>query len=350
MRTGAAALLTCLLTGCPVASPSVPTWDLTDPATSVVVPDLPAGSTTGDGGGSTTGAPADDSGPGSSTGDAFPDAGPAPDIGTLGPKGCNGKIDFLFVISSHNLMQPMQAKAIDAFADFHATIAAQFADFDYHIMVVDGDLDWGNSYCNNDACEQSCAIEGYPCELVDQLTACDLDIGAGHVSNAGNNSSNRDCGVVGGRRYLTRDQPDLGETFSCLARVGTDGNDALALAATSALAPDIRGPGGCNEGFLRDDALLMITFLITGDDGISPGYPDEWAQAIIDAKNGDPGSIVMFGLLMPNCVDNKFDRLCRMLTMFEYSHIESNLIDDYGPAFVEATALVDAACTAFIPK
>jgi hypothetical protein len=38
----------------------------------------------------------------------------------------------------------------------------------------------------------------------------------------------------------------------------------------------MNAPGGCNAGFLRDDALLMVTF-IGGYDYDSKGNPDLWA-------------------------------------------------------------------------
>ena len=353
MRTGPAFLLsTCLLSGCPAAAPSTPTWELTDPSTSVVVPDDTLGTTgRGDGGTGSTGGPAEDSSAAASsgtTGAPFPDLPPQPDLGDLAPEGCKGKIDFLFVVSSMSVMQSIQTRMIDAFADFHATIAANFADFDYHIMVVDGDLDWGNAYCNEDCA--ACKVPGYPCQLVDGLDACDLSYGGGHVANAGTYASNRDCGVVGGRRFLTREQPKLGETFSCIAQVGTDGYEMLGKALTESLSPEFEGPGGCNQGFLRDDALLMVTFVMGGNDYDSPGGPEEWAQAVVDAKGGDPGAVVMFGLFAPDCTADPEDRLCQMVTMFPYWQVESNQVDDYGPAFAKATELVDTACTAFIPK
>ena len=351
MRTGVPALLTtCLLAGCPPASGPVASFEPTGP----ILPASTGGTTDGTGGGeadTSTGPPAEDSTASSGATVPLRDLGGAPDLGTLEPPGCAGKIDLLFVVSSHYVMQTVQGKLIDAFADFHATIAARFADFDFHIMVVDGDNDWGLSFCNEGDCAaQTCQVPDYPCELLGTLTACDKTWGAGHVSNAGYNAANKDCGVVDGRRYLTRAQPDLAETFACVAQVGTSGSDALGIAVTEAVSPEMNGPGGCNEGFLRDDALLMVTFLMGGHDGWSPGTPDEWAQTILDAKHGDPGSVVMFGFFAPNCVDDQADRLCQMVQKFPYWQVESNLVDDYGPAFADATELVAAACSDFIPK
>jgi hypothetical protein len=71
------------------------------------------------------------------------------------PAGCEGKIDLLFVISRDASMKSSQEKLLAAFPGFIATIQAKFADFDFHIMVVDGDTEWGLITCDND-----CAHEG----------------------------------------------------------------------------------------------------------------------------------------------------------------------------------------------
>ena len=52
--------------------------------------------------------------------------------------------------------------------------------------------------------------------------------------------------------------------------------------------PELNGPGGCNEGFLRDDALLMVTFAANTPDIDSAGKPKLWADAVLAAKHGDP--------------------------------------------------------------
>ena len=91
------------------------------------------------------------------------------------------------------------------------------------------------------------------------------------------------------------------ETFECIARVGNSGYGMLGQALTAAMQEDINGPGGCNEGFLREDALLMVTFIAANPDApglpaSSKGTPTEWAQAVLDAKHGDKNSVVMFNI------------------------------------------------------
>lgn len=323
------------------------------------VPMSVSGEVSGSSGGpvGSTGDTGEDSTAGSSAGTSMgastlplQDLGGQPDLGPLHPEGCKGKIDFLFVVSREFVMQSIQQRIIDAFASFHATIAAKFADFDYQIMVVDGDPEWGLDSCNENCSPQGCPVPDYPCEMVNAITACDETIGAGTVFNAGGAAPNKPCGVVGGRRYLTKEQPNLAETFACIAQVGTSGRSWLGEAMASAVSPQLVGPGGCNEGFLRDDALLMVTFVMGGYDYDSHGTPEEWSQAVLDAKHGDPNSIVMFGFFAPGCAEDEEDRLCQMLLDFPYWQVESNLVEDYGPAFESATEMVESACSTFIPQ
>ena len=341
-----------LLAGCVGPAQPASSLQLTGP----VLPEGSAGST-GETDGSTGGPSGDEStsepaavdSTGGSSG-PLQDVGGMPDLGPLAPPGCKGKIDFLFLVSRAPTMQTAQQRIVDAFADFHATIAAKFADFDYHIMVVDGDAEWGDWTCNETCTPEGCPWPEFPCHLLDDVTVCDDTMGAGTIMNGGEFASNKWCGVVGGRRYLTRDQPNLAETFACVAQVGTNGYQALGAALTAAVSPEMNGPGGCNQGFLRGDALLMVTFVMGGIDPYSEGTAEAWAQKVIAAKHGDPRSVVMFGLFAPNCVDDKQDRLCQMVQMFPYWQVESNLVEDYGPAFDSATDMVAQACSEFIPQ
>src|SRR5690606_5776574 len=106
-------------------------------------------------------------------------------------------------------------------------------------------------------------------------------MGAGTMFPAGLYATNKLCPMVGDRRYFTRQQPDPLETFTCAARVGTSGQHMLGEAVAAAVSPALNGPGGCNEGFLRDDALLMVTFIQHSYDYLSAGKPKLWADALL---------------------------------------------------------------------
>jgi len=298
------------------------------------------------------------------------DVGWEADVGDGKPAGCKGKIDFVFVLSGFYHLQDIQPQLIDAFPKFIQTIEAKFEDFDYHIMVVDDDDIWGSDACtelcetpgckHEDPCclwpwaseegEPCCPDQEYPCESLDLVTQCDATLGAGVVFPAGANSSNKHCKIAGGRRYITRDQPNLTETFACAAQVGTWGSHRVGDALVASMEPAINGPGGCNEGFIRDDALLMVTLLTTSvDKSKMVIYPWDWYEAVVAAKGGDPSSVIAFLISNAECPFPE-DYGCQFAKMFTHHVIIDRDDSDYGPGFEAATDLVTTACEDFIPQ
>jgi hypothetical protein len=284
------------------------------------------------------------------------DVGSDMDLGDGQPVGCKGKIDFLFVISRAPGMEWFQAPLLDAFPKFIDTIEAKFADFDYHIMVVDADAEWGVEVCQ-EACpnpgeSEGCSLADYPCDHTP--TECDLTMGAGVVFPAADDASNKLCPIDDGRRYMIKGQTQLKETFACVAQVGSSGYDKLGEAMSAAVQSWMNDDGACNDGFLRDDALLMITLIAnTYDGGLTGsqwGDPMMWAEEVRKAKHGDLDSVVLLNIgdtMVPGCHDH--DRLCQMVKLFPYALNTEVWADDYGPFFDEATELVSQACAEFTP-
>jgi hypothetical protein len=279
------------------------------------------------------------------------DVGSDVDLGDGKPVGCQGKIDFLFVISRYAGMSGFQARLLDAFPKFIHTIQTKFADFDYHIMVVGGDPYWGADGCDA-KCPTEC-VPGYPCNY--EPSKCDTTIGAGVVFPAAHNTVNKPCPIDAGRRYMVKGQTDLEETFTCVAQVGTSGGSMMGQALAAAVQPWLNGPGDCNDGFLREDALLMVTVITNSYDGegwaltSETGNPETWKNALRTAKSDDLESIVVLGIIPtegPGCDED--DRLCQMLELFPYALNRDIAADDYGPFFDEATDLVETACAGFI--
>jgi hypothetical protein len=278
------------------------------------------------------------------------DMGTPPDFDPT-PKGCQGKIDFLFIISRHGFMKPHQDQLVAAFPHFIETIQSQFTDFDVQILVTDSEPTWGSPTCEKD-CPGVCVAEpAYPCDY--EPTTCDTTMGAGIVMNVGPYTENAPC-LDGPRRYITADTPNIPETFECLARVGTGGYSKLGDALVGAMSTSINKPGGCNEGFIRDDALLMVTIIGAGDTeggpGTSKGTWQEWMQAVVNRKQGNLDAIVMFALT-GDCtgLTDSIYRLCRLVPEFPHSLLEVLTTPDYGPVFEEAAQLALDACSAFVP-
>ena len=285
------------------------------------------------------------------------DVGSGQDVGDGKPVGCKGKIDFLFVVSRHSGMAWFQTQLLDAFPDFIDTITSKFADFDYHIMVVDADEYWGSSVCQEQCPtpgEAPCALKEYPCyHTPDQ---CDKTIGAGVVFPAAGDASNKLCPIDGGRRYMVKGQTDLKKTFACAAQVGTSGKSRMGQTLAAAVQPWMNDEGSCNDGFLREDALLMVTLITHAYDQEGSavdsyeGTPATWAAAVRDAKHGDLDSVVVLGIIPtegPGCKD--IDRLCQMLELFPFALNRDSWADSYGEFFAEGAELVETACAEFIP-
>ncbi|MBA3545675.1 MAG: hypothetical protein H0T76_04260 [Nannocystis sp.] len=320
--------------------------------------DTTSGSTSASGGssstsGSSTGSGSAESNSGTSTTDAaFPDMGMQPDFGGS-LMGCKGKIDFLFVISRTGVMWESQENFVKAFPKFIDAIRAQFDDFDVHIMVVDSSQEWTVNECDKQ-CNGPCDIApGYPCKYFP--SACDETMGAGTVYNAGPYTENVPCGLDE-HRYMTAEDLDTPGLFECLARVGTAGVNMMGDALVAAVSPELNGPGGCNEGFIRPNALLVLTMIGPEDSAVdvanSKGTWQQWRQAVVDAKGGDESAIVALGIIsgddcLPNTNPNI--RLCELIPSFPNSLLEHLTLDDYGPAFNETAKMAIDACSLFIP-
>jgi hypothetical protein len=115
-----------------------------------------------------------------------------------------------------------------------------------------------------------------------ELTACDKKIGAGVTFPSGTARIEPRCELDGGQRYITSSQQDIDEAFACIAQVGTGGAGATGQAMVAALQPEINDPNdeyACNGGFLRTDALLVVTIIQDTYDSDSLGTVDDWIAA-----------------------------------------------------------------------
>jgi hypothetical protein len=293
------------------------------------------------------------------------DMAPPPDLGDPTPAGCKGKIDFMFLISALGTMKTEQDQLLASFPGFVETIAADFADFDPHIMSVNTDGRWRGDFCESPTwClnKGNCGEDvDYECgKYVDQVGPCDETLGAGLVFNAGPYAYNKPC-ELGGNRYMSG-EPDL-EAFKCIAQVGTFGSDPpLADSLVEALSPKLNGPGGCNAGFLRDDALLVFVFIMDNEDDESWLSAKKVYEAVVAAKGGDDHAVVALAIIpqilegepKPECTYNfppGPQHLQDVIELFPYHDHGDICADSYAPFFKGAAAsLVHEACNAFIPQ
>ena len=312
-----------------------------------------------------TSQPGTDTGPLTTTNDAKFDLGAADE--TAGDSstgaaddGCT-KVDFLFVIDNSASMEDNPAALVKSFPGFIASIKATLAaGSDYHIMVADSDDDGRcKQPCNkaNANVIEFCAEAKYEaCDA--QLSACDVTRGAGVVHPVGLFASNTVCPIDGGRRYMLPEQTDLEGTFACVATVGTAGNpsERPMNGMTEALSATLNGPGGCNDGFLRPDAILVITFISDDPNYEDEGMPLDWYNAVLAAKGGNKDAIVVAGLIpQPDMGCGGGNNIMgahweEFIGMWGDHGLEGSVCDaDYSPFFDKAVAVIDETCDNFMP-
>lgn len=285
-------------------------------------------------------------------------AGSADDGGS--GEGCK-KVDFLFVIDNSGSMSDEQDALISSFPGFIQTIQATLTEAqDYHVLVADTDEAWGGE------CPLLCGFFGgtcpdipnYPCDT-GPPSACDTTLGAGVNFPLGSDATNQLCAFTSGRRFMDATQPDLSAAFQCAAKVGSDGdgNEKAMSALVGALSDELAQPGGCNEAFVRDDAILVVTFITDEEDNGSTGVPEGWYANVIASKKGDQSAIVMLGLIndldvpAPLCPAESDDavKLRTFVDMFP-NHIRGSVCEpNYNGFFEQAVALIDQTCDDFTP-
>lgn len=298
-----------------------------------------------------------------------------------------GKVDLLFVIDSSSTMAAEQQQLVAAFPAFYDSLTQTLGAVDYHIMAVSADDSQSLSLsqkcgkmgdctcgpaptCCNTVCggKNVLTCNAYACADL-PFGECTFKYGSGRDFGADGGS----CGLESGARYMLGSQTDVPATFACVAGVGaydTFGDKRPMLAATEALGAVQNDVGGCNEGFVRPDALLVVVVISDKDDANkkgatgSPGEPQEWHDAILAAKGGNAESIVVLGLVgdgnleaatcdpasqpTPDAIGAApAPRLQEFIGLFPHGAFGSVCAADYAPFLTDAVATIDQVCAAF---
>jgi hypothetical protein len=165
------------------------------------------------------------------------------------------------------------------------------------------------------------------------------------------NAGGEACPLENGRFATEAD--DLLAAIPCLAQTGTgdDGDERLMAALSAALTdPTLIGPGGCNEGFLRVEAPLLILVLSDVDDLVSSGTPSSWFAELVQLSDGDASRLGAMAIIPPAigppCAGHLAPRLHEFLALHDPDRRMSadlcNLTATEVQAAVEAIA--DAVC------
>jgi hypothetical protein len=248
-------------------------------------------------------------------------------------------------------MRPEQVALTAAFPQFIGSILNATTISDFHVMVVDTDA---FTRCTASACAGTphSTCNQYACDNV--YTGCDETMGAGVVQPTGQDSSNQICPIDGGKRYMDSQQTNLSDTFSCVATVGLAGHpsERPMEAMVAALSPELNGPGGCNEGFLRDDAILVVTFISDDPNKEDAGTAQDWYDAVVASKNGKPESVVMLGLIPDGASATPTRQLHwhDFVALWGTRGIKGDVAAvDYAPFFDSAIAVISDTCDDFVP-
>jgi hypothetical protein len=275
-------------------------------------------------------------------------------------------------------MEDEQKNLANSFPKFLTTLqgaVSESADT-FNVLVTDTD---------SDSCEVTCALGNGPgsgrcvqqgveinCSdwVMPDPNDCDFKLGAARTKDAMEN----ECGITGNQRYIISDKQDnLAEVFACLGKQGISGSPAEKPmeAMANALSDEFLGEGGCNEGFVRPDAMLVVMVITDEDDDVlgggnlpgSDGRPADWYQAALDAKNGDATAVMAIGLIGDRDTSNSIcepftnqtgaepsPNLRKFFTLFGgMGDTGSVCAEDYTPFLEELVAKIDMSCDNWIP-
>lgn len=241
--------------------------------------------------------------------------------------GCR-KVDYLFVIDNSASMLIYQSQLVQSFGVFIDGVERSQQSLEsIHLGVVTTDTYSGNVDNPDPTCHA---------------------LGGLITTTHGHNSSESQCGPYAeGHSYMT-ELDDLDVTFPCAAQVGTTGNNTeVPLSALTSAVVDLDQPGLCNDGFIRDDALLVVVIVTDEDD---PGPVERQYEQLVEAKGGYADNIVVVGLINEpgtECTLTGYSTEAFLITsfidMFTHGFI-APVCGDYAQTFMQAVSVVEAAC------
>ncbi len=260
-------------------------------------------------------------------------------------EGCS-KVDFLFVVDDSGSMGDEQIALNNSFPGFIDAIQATLGEVEsYHVGVVTSD-----AYVEN-------------------------ELGCQEIGALVTQTQNGQCGPFAeGKRFMT-EADDLSTTFACAGQPGTggSGDNTSMQAMYTAVGPAFADVGACNEGFIRDDALLVIVVITDEEDDYdnppgfgyfgSEGDPADWYDAVVTAKGGVEENVAVLSLVQheePNAcpAQNNTDplltwflavRIMEFTQMFTHGTIGDICVNNYASFFDDAVSIVGDACENFTP-
>lgn len=358
------AVLPFLLAGCSVAPVQSTTTGITTVDHTTADPPLPTTSTTTDAWSTSTGDPTTGE-PATTT--TTSTTGTLPDFGE--GEGCN-KIDVVYVLSPE-IPKQHRATVREGLLHFNSRLVETFTpNIDLHIMVTDEMIEWSGEKCESE-CENfgHCNSSGNPdfsCEAMFDAHPCEKVRGAAHMFPIGPGSANQMCGETKHVRFLDTESAELLKKLDC-ATSTRPFEGLLADHPTDAMVKAVTGdgPDDCNEGFLRDDAILFIVYVAhraeAWDWEFTPS-PEETAEALFSAKGGDKNKVGIVALISDHSLSP--NNICEPGYEPLHKNKINSLVQDYlphhvwgsicapdmRPVFDDAIELMLEMCVSYTPQ
>jgi hypothetical protein len=285
---------------------------------------------------------------------------------SVGPVFRCENVDFVFVVDNSPSMldeQQFLAQGVPGFVSAMQNALPTVKSFRVGVTDTDSYPGLGTLEAPLDGCDPALA----------DCDACDYQLGAFLTKPQSAIEPAASCNFSTGTSYMDGTSDSFANEFGCAALVGAVGNpiEQQAGALVASVSDERVGEGGCNEGFVRDDALLV--FLVISDEednwafppapqGGSPGEPKGWFEDVVAAKNGRETNVVALGLLggspkFPDCADlsqgvdgaEQSSRLVDFVERFPTHFVGSVCSEGYGDFFQQALVRVAEGCELFIP-
>ncbi|MCA9654259.1 MAG: hypothetical protein H6712_16235 [Myxococcales bacterium] len=179
------------------------------------------------------------------------------------------------------------------------------------------------------------------------------------------------CGPYeGGDHWMISSSTVLATELECALAVGVDGspNERPMDMLIGALSDENIAPGGYHNGFLREDALLVVVLATNEEDEFemdtswgSAGDPSDWVAAVAGRKGGWLGDVVVLSLLgtpAPNACIAPWDgtegaqpspRLIEFTESFPQGAVGDICQADYSGFLQGVVPGVTAACAGYLP-
>ncbi|MEM6989572.1 MAG: hypothetical protein AAF721_03720 [Myxococcota bacterium] len=200
-------------------------------------------------------------------------------------------LDVLFLYDNSGSMNDDLAAIFLAFIDevqgLHALLTEGLCTFQIGVTTTEPDLDFQPESCRTRGAlnRSSALLDGQPCS-----------------------------GDPDHPPWLNENDPATGLTCYLTAGMSNEPDEHQLETVLTAIGPELTGPGGCNEGFIREDAGLIVVIITDEDDDDdsasaqepgrtgSPGDPTTWYEDLIALKRPENlGVIIVAGDAAKGC-------------------------------------------------